>query len=117
MATTTAALLAANLHGVFGERDAARRRQAALALYADDVRFTDPEETVVGREALLAKAAALLEGAPGAVFADDGPLYAGADRAALAWRFGPADGEPFARGVDVVRIADGRITELVTLLA
>lgn len=110
-------LLAANLHGVFGERDATRRRAAAEATYTEDVRFVDPEETVVGVDALEAKAAALLEGAPGSVFAEVGPAYAAGDLAALAWTFGPPDGDPVARGVDVVTLRDGRISVVRTLLA
>ena len=114
---TTAELLAANLHGVFGERDADRRRATAEAIYADDVRFVDPEETVVGVDAVVAKAAGLLDGAPGFVFTDDGPAYSAGARVALAWRFGPAGAEPVARGIDVLTIVDGRIAEVLTLLA
>lgn len=110
-------LLAANLLGVFGERDPERRRAAAERLYAPDVRFTDPEETVVGVDALLAKAAGLLEDAPGFVFAEAGPPYEAGARAAMAWTFGPEGGAPVARGVDVVTIEDGRISEVRTLLA
>ena len=78
MARTAVELLTANLHGVFGERDPGRRRAAADATYTADVRFVDPEETVVGVDALEAKAAALLEGAPGFVFAEAGPAYVAA---------------------------------------
>lgn len=117
MDVTAPDLLAANLHGVFGEREPARRRATAEATYAEDVRFVDPEETVVGRDALLAKAAALLEGAPGFVFAEAGPAYVAGDRAALAWTFGPDGGDPVARGVDLITVRDGRIDEVRTLLA
>jgi hypothetical protein len=110
-------LLAANLHGVFGERDEAARRDTAAGLYTDEVRFADPEGTVVGREAVLTKAAALLDGAPGLVFADAGPVYSAGDRFALAWTLGPSGAEPVARGIDVVTVADGRISAVLTLLA
>ena len=110
-------LLATNLHGVFGERDPERRRAAAERLYTPDVAFTDPEETVVGVDALLAKAAGLLEDAPGFVFTEAGPAYAAGARAALAWTFGPEGAAPVARGLDVVTIEDGRISEVLTLLA
>ncbi|SEQ55964.1 nuclear transport factor 2 family protein [Microlunatus flavus] len=117
MTATAHQLLAANLHHVFGERDPDRRRAAAKAAYAEDVRFTDPEETVVGVDALLAKAARLLQDAPGFVFAEAGPAYAAGERAALAWTFGPEGGEPVARGLDVLTVVDGRITEVLTLIA
>lgn len=110
-------LLATNLHGVFGERDPERRRAAAEAAYAPDVRFTDPEETVVGVDALLAKADRLLQDAPGFVFTEAGPAYGTDERAALAWGFGPEGAAPVARGIDVLTVVDGRITEVLTLLA
>lgn len=117
MSATAEDLLTANLQGVFGERDAAKRHAVAMTTYTDDVRFIDPDETVIGREALEAKAAGLLEGAPGFVFADDGPAYFAGDRAVMAWAFGPEGAPPVARGVDVVTIVDGRICEVLTLLA
>ena len=117
MDATPAELLAANLHGVFGERDRERRRAALATTYTEDVRFTDPEETVVGRDALEAKAAALLDGAPGFVFAEAGPVHLAGDRAALAWSFGPAGADPVARGIDVITVRDGLISEVLTLLA
>ena len=117
MDASPADLLAANLHGVFGERDAERRRATAAATYTEDVRFTDPEETVVGIDALEAKAAALLAGAPDFVFAEAGPVYVAGDHAALAWTFGPEGAAPVARGVDVISVRDGRISGVRTLLA
>jgi ketosteroid isomerase-like protein len=115
MATATE-LLAANLHQVFGNRDAASRRAAIEATYADDVEFSDPEGTVTGRDALEEKAAALLAGAPDEfVFVEDGIVYSGRDSAALAWAFGPS-GNPVARGIDVITVRDGKIATLQTLL-
>ena len=112
------ALARANLHGVFGESDPEARMVTARRIFADDVSFVDEEETVVGIDAVVAKAARLLDGLPpGAGFGEDGPVYAGAGHAALGWRVGPPDGEPVLRGVDVLTVADGRITKLVTLLA
>jgi hypothetical protein len=110
-------LLNGNLHRVFGERDAEARRAAIDEIFADDVRFSDPEGSVVGRDALEAKAAALLGGAPDTfVFVEDGPAYVGADTGALSWAFGPA-GAPVARGIDLITVRDGRIAELRTLLS
>lgn len=109
-------MLRGNLHRVFGERDPGRRRAAIDELYAEDVRFSDPEETVVGRDALERKAAGLLDRTPpDFAFAEDGPAYADAETGALAWAFGPA-GAPVARGIDLVTVRDGRIVELRTLL-
>lgn len=109
-------LLAANLTDVFGNRDRASRRTAIDALFTEDVVFVDPDETVTGRDALEQKAAGLIDDAPAEfVFADDGPVYVGTDTGALAWTFGPA-GAPVARGIDIIVVRDGRISELRTLL-
>lgn len=112
---TVTDLLAANLHDVFGNRDAAARRAAIERVYTEDVVFTDPEGVAVGWDALDAKAAALLEKVPTTFgFAEDSERYAGPDRGALAWAFGP-EGEPAARGIDVITVRDGRIATLVTM--
>jgi hypothetical protein len=81
------------------------------------VRFSDPEGAVVGPEGVVAKASALLEGAPGFVFAEAGPAYLLGENAALPWTFGPEGGEPVARGLDVITVRDHRISEVRTLLA
>ena len=110
-------LLSANLHQVFGNRNGLSRQQAIDATYTDDIVFTDPEGAVTGRDALAAKAAALIEGAPADFdFAEDGIAYSGADSGALAWTFGPS-GNPVARGIDLITVRDGRISELRTLLS
>lgn len=113
---TAKELLEANLHDVFGNRDAVSRRRAIDSTYAEGITFTDPEGTVIGRDALEAKAASIIDAAPADfVFASDGVDYFGADTAAVAWAFGPV-GAPVARGIDVISISDGRISELRTLL-
>ncbi|GAA1914731.1 hypothetical protein GCM10009775_04120 [Microbacterium aoyamense] len=107
-------LLAANLHEVFGNRDADARRTRIEAIYAEDVVFTDPEGTVHGRHAVEEKAAALLASAPeNFVFAEDGERYVGSDIGALAWAFGPSEA-PVARGIDVLTVANGYITHIRT---
>jgi hypothetical protein len=114
---SVADLLDANLHAVFGTRDAAARHAAVERTYAPDVTFTDPEGTVTGRQALEAKAAALLAGVPDDfVFADDGRRYVSQDTGALAWAFGPA-GAPVVRGIDVITVRDGVIASVTTVFA
>jgi len=109
-------LLTANLHDVFGNRDPGSRRKAIHATYTADVSFSDPDETVTGLDALEAKAAAVIEGAPADfVFAPVGLEYTSPDSGALAWEFGPA-GNPVARGIDVITVRDGRISALRTML-
>ena len=109
-------LLDANLHRVFNNRNADARRRVIDDIYTDDVMFTEPEGTVTGRVALDERAAALLERTPSTFeFVEDGPRYVGTSTGALAWRFGPPDA-PVVRGIDVITVRDGRISELRTML-
>jgi beta-phosphoglucomutase-like phosphatase (HAD superfamily) len=110
-------LMRANLHRVFGERDAGRRAEAVRETYAPDVVFADEDGSVTGHHAIAARARELLDRVPGDfAFFEDGPVYGTAGRAALAWRFGPPGGEPVARGLDIATIADERIVSLETLV-
>jgi len=114
---TVSELLTANLHDVFGNRDAAARRAAIERTYSPEVTFTDPEGTAVGWDALEQKAAELLEKVPGAFqFAEEGRRYASASHGALAWGFGPV-GAPVVRGIDVIEVRDGVIAALTTFFA
>lgn len=114
--TTVPELLAANLHRVFGNRDAVSRRVAIDQTYAEDVRFEDDEGAVVGRDALEQKVASLLGRVPGDFeFAEDGIAYASDDTGVLAWGFGPA-GAPVVRGVDIITVRDGLISAVKTLV-
>jgi hypothetical protein len=109
-------LLHSNLHEVFSERDPERRWAAIGRTYTEDVTFTDPDGVFVGRQALSDQAQELLDSLAGYVFEEDGPGYAVADTAALAWRIGPP-GQPIARGLDVLTIRDGRVSAVRTLIA
>jgi hypothetical protein len=110
------ALLHANLHEVFSERDPDARWAAIKRTYAEDVRFIDPDAEVVGRQALNDRAQELLDRAPADyVLEEDGPRYVGADTAALAWRLGPP-GSPVARGIDILTTGDRVVLVLRTLL-
>lgn len=109
-------LLHANLIEVFGERDPGKRRAAIARTYTPDVEFLDPEEVVVGHEALDAKAQRLLDGAPGFVFTPAGPAYENHDLGYLAWHFGPEGAPPVVSGLDICFVVDGRIAKVYTIL-
>jgi hypothetical protein len=114
---TVSELLTANLHDVFGNRDAASRRAAIERTYSPDVTFTDPEGTAVGWDALEQKAAELLQTVPGAFqFVEEGRRYVSETHGALAWGFGPV-GAPAVRGIDVVEVRDGVVVSLTTFFA
>ncbi|MCJ1696491.1 MULTISPECIES: nuclear transport factor 2 family protein [Rathayibacter] len=110
------ALLHANLVEVFGERDPEKRRAAIARLYTPDVEFLDPEEVVVGHDALHAKAQRLLDDAPGFVFSAAGPAYENHDLGHLAWNFGPEGAPPVVSGLDICLVVDGRIAKVYTTL-
>ncbi|MEU3342505.1 nuclear transport factor 2 family protein [Streptomyces sp. NPDC006668] len=112
---TVTELLAANLHEVFGNRDPRSRRAAIERIYTENVVFTDPEGVSTGWDALEDKARTLLDRVPSDFgFTEDGRRYAGPQDGALAWAFGP-EGEPAARGIDIITVRDGRIATLLTL--
>jgi hypothetical protein len=106
----------ANLLRVFNERDAQRRASAIESTYAVDVRWTDDEGIVVGREALATKATAMLSQMQGLVFTKASPVYQTRGLGYLAWNLGPDGGEPVASGFDVAVVRDDLISELYTVI-
>lgn len=116
MTETVSNLMEANLLGVFNERDAQRRASAIESTYAPDVRWTDDEGIVVGREALEAKARALQSGMTGLVFTKASPVYQTHGLGYLAWKLGPESGDPVASGFDVAIVRNDRISELYTVI-
>ncbi|SNQ49510.1 conserved hypothetical protein [Frankia canadensis] len=109
-------LMKANLHEVFGERDPLLRAAAVERTYTEDVVFADPEEVVVGREALNAKAQRLLDEAPGFAFTEGGPIFVNHDLGFLAWHFGPEGQAPAARGMDICLVENGLIAKVYTII-
>jgi SnoaL-like domain len=102
---------------VFSERDPEKRRAAIERTYAEDVRFIDPEDEVVGRQALNERAQKILDDAPVEfVLEEDGPEYVSPDTAVQAWRLGPP-GSPAVRGIDILTVSDGLVTVVRTLIA
>lgn len=105
-----------NLLEVFNERDPAGRARAGDEIYAAAVEFHDPGGAVQGPAAVVAKAAALLDEAPGFVFTLRRVRENPGGLSILDWGFGPEGGDPVVTGTDVVIVADGRISALYTLL-
>ena len=109
-------LMHANLFEVFAERDPERRMAAVRRTYAEDVAFSDPDEAVVGHDALSGKAQQILDSAPGFVFSAAGPVRVNHDLGYLPWALGPAGQPPVVRGVDIALVEDGLIAKVYTLL-
>ncbi|TFV98552.1 nuclear transport factor 2 family protein [Leifsonia flava] len=106
----------ANLLEVFGERDAAKRRDAIRRTYTEDVVAADPDGQVTGYEELDAKVQEILDGAPGFVFHAEGSVYTAGELHYLGWALGPEGADPVARGADAVFVRDGRISRVYTFL-
>jgi hypothetical protein len=73
VSNTLADLIEKNLLEVFGERDSERRKFAFSKLYTEGCTFFEPEEQIVGRDALNARVDRILQEAPGFVFRLAGP--------------------------------------------
>ncbi len=115
MSDTVETLLRRNLHEVFGERDAARRRTAIDGLYAADCVFISRTGRYEGRAALDAAVAALHARLPGLVFTEIA-LQALDETGRLQWGLGAPGAAPQVTGLDVVLVRDGQIAALYVFL-
>ena len=110
-------LMCANLLDVVNERDGAKRQAAIARTYAEDVKWTDAEAVVSGRDALEAKCVQLQANLADSQFVASGPVHALPGFGYLAWSLvEPASGSPVMTGFDVALVRDGMITELWTVL-
>ncbi|WP_035347297.1 nuclear transport factor 2 family protein [Edaphobacter aggregans] len=116
MPRSTEELMKLNLHGVFGERDRAKRLAVISEIWATDGVFIDPEGRHSGYAALDEAVESLLRRFPEFVFVEREPLDAFHGLGRLGWGFGPAGQEPAVTGLDVVVVAGERITALYTFL-
>jgi hypothetical protein len=113
MTHTISTLLTRNLHEVFGEGDAARRRTAIDELFTEDALFYAPDGIHRGREAIDRTAGAVRATHPEFGYTELRPpedLHGDAGR--LQWVAGPAGAAPVYAGTDVIVARDGRIAAL-----
>ena len=102
--------LAGRYLAAWNETDPAARGTALAALFADDVRYTDPLVTAEGRDALDATIGAVQQQFPGFAFRLAGPVDAHHDQLRFTWELGPAGQEAPVAGCDVAVLdGDGRI--------
>ena len=110
-------LMKQNLHGVFSERDAVKRRSLIARIWDTKGIFIDPHGRYVGHTAINDAAEQLQHRFPDFAFSElaEGDANSGVGR--LPWGFGPP-GEPRKlTGIDVlVTSDDGRITALYTFV-
>jgi hypothetical protein len=115
MVDTVETLIKRNLHQVFGERDAKKRRAAIARLWTEDCVFIDHSGKTSGRDELDRAVGILHERLPGYIFNELAPVDLLHESGRLAWSYGRPGQEPI-RGVDVVLVRDGRISLLLTFL-
>jgi ketosteroid isomerase-like protein len=114
MADTTATHGILELLDRFTEATNAHDLEAVMALCTEDIVFesTDPAPDGVrheGRDAVAAVWGRMLSSTPSARFTVEEQFACGDSRAVVRWRYDWADGH--VRGVDVIRVRDGRIAE------
>ena len=110
-------LMKQNLLGVFGERDAAKRRSMIARIWDRKGIFIDPHGRYVGHAAINDAAEQVQRRFPDSAFSAlaDGDAYNGVGR--LPWGFGPPGESRKITGIDVLVASDeGRITALYTFL-
>ncbi|MFD9666975.1 nuclear transport factor 2 family protein [Rhodococcus sp. NPDC059968] len=113
-----------NLLAVFNERDPQRRLMVVRRNYAPDVRWSDPEGTVIGQDRLHERAQELLDGPlSGLTFVQSGPVYQTANLGLLAFDIFPLDraadagsSEPLISGYDVAIVENDVIAQLFTVI-
>ena len=115
MPDTVENLIKRNLHEVFGERDAKKRRQAIAELWTEDCVFIDHSGKRNGRDELDRTVAVLHQRLPGYVFSELGPVDLLYESGRLAWSYGRPGQEPI-KGVDVALVRDGQISLMLTFL-
>src|SRR5579863_7084952 len=110
-------LMKQNLHGVFSERDAVKRRSLIARIWDTKGIFIDPHGRYVGHTAINGAAEQLQHRLPDFGFSElaEGDANSGVGR--LPWGFGPPGEPPKITGIDVlVASDDGRITALYTFV-
>jgi len=110
-------LMKQNLLGIFGERNAEKRRSMIAKLWEKEGIFVDPDGRWVGHAAINDSVEQLQGRFPNFAFSEwrDGDAYNGVGR--LFWSFGPPDEPRKITGIDVCFTSDqGRITALCTFV-
>ena len=110
MPNSLAALLTRNLHDVFGEDDAGRRRAAIDELFTEDAEFYEPEGIHRGRDAIDRIAGMIRDAQPGLRYSALRPpeeMHGAAGR--IQWVAGRPGEAPVHAGTDVILVRDGRI--------
>ena len=113
MSTSPSTLVKRNLHDVFGENDAKRRRAAIDEIYTEDIVFYESNKNVYrGRDEIDRVAGALRAQHPDFRYqVIGGPEEAG-DGGRIQWLEGRPGEGPVVAGTDFIIARDGRIAAI-----
>jgi hypothetical protein len=89
------------------------RKRIAADVLADNIRYSTPRHESGGRQTIVDDEVAFQARFPGGRF-DVGDVSAHHDVALLTWVLVQADGTIAARGHDQIRVAGGKIVDLIT---
>jgi len=109
-------LLRENLHGVFGEHDAQKRRTNIERLWAEDGVFVDHNSRHEGHSGIDQAVAWLVEKFPTFVFTERGELQAFNGVGKIDWELGPAGEKAVITGIDVLVMKGDKIGALYTFV-
>ncbi|MFL6710331.1 MAG: nuclear transport factor 2 family protein [Massilia sp.] len=109
-------LVQQNLHAIFGEHDAFKRRQRLEAIWHPDGLFIDPDGSHHGIDAIEARVIALQAQFPDFVFSELGAVQQMHEVARLGWAYGPADAPRTVTGIDVAVSRDGKLVALYAFI-
>jgi SnoaL-like domain len=110
---TEATMLVEQYIAAWNERDARKRRSLIDQIFTEKSTYTDPNDSVVGRDAIERLVVALQAKFPEFRFTISGPINAHHQQVLFAWKLGsPGAASPAATGVDMALLEDGRISQL-----
>jgi hypothetical protein len=113
MSHSISALLTRNLHGVFGESDAQRRRATVDDIFTEDAVFYAPDGIHRGRDAIDRNAGAVRATHPDFRYTElraPEELQGAAGR--LQWVSGRPGEKPAYAGTDIIVVREGQIAAL-----
>ena len=106
-------LIIRNLHEVFGENDAARRRAAIDEIYTEDVMFYDPNKGVYhGRDEIDRVAGEIKATHPDFRYQPIAEPEVSGNGCRVPWVSGRPGGAPAYAGTDFIIARDGRIAAI-----
>ncbi|WP_259065847.1 hypothetical protein HDF24_03160 [Mucilaginibacter sp. X4EP1] len=112
-----ARLMEDNLHHVWSERNASRRRVALEGVYASTISLFEVGEIITGYDAINEKISSVVNGMPGDfIFSSLKPIIINNNVGRLIWGLGPKGQPPVATGMDVAIFENGRIKSLYVFL-